>query len=59
MINWIVVLRKMKDGKKGCAMLVLPHANVARRNKVYNSNKIKKDTTKLNPNRNMECGCLM
>jgi hypothetical protein len=39
----------MKDGKKGCAMLVLPHVNVARRNRVCSSNKTKKRYKETKP----------
>ncbi len=49
MTNWTVVLRKMKDNKKGRAMFVSPHANVARRNKAHNSNKTKKRYKKIKP----------
>lgn len=49
MTNWTVVQRKMKDKKKRCAMLVLPHASVAKRNKAHNSNKTKKWYKEIKP----------
>jgi hypothetical protein len=40
----------MKDGKKGCVILVLPHASVVKKTKLAALTKLRNDTKKLNPN---------